>query len=619
MVRPDERRRRRAPARRGKALIKVGYACNEHCSFCHTQDVRHIQGSSAEVEAKIDRAAALGHETIVLSGGEPTIRSELQQWAERIAGHGCTVGLVTNGLMLAYPEVLDGLLEHGLRYVYMSLHGGEGKIHDRLVRADSWEAANAALESLSGRGLDLTINCVVTRHNVEHLRALVEHVQRWPDARVKFSACEPKGGGLHLMGALVPRIEDAAARVKEAIEHGRSLAGADGPRFVHGGFPLCLLPGLEHDFDDLRTHGFRTMVEIGEPDLFPVDDDNKVKPPPCRDCALAGPCPGLFSEYVAKHGHAMLRPVTDRPRGNAFDWVFEQTMATGPDGRCPLRDEGTAPWDRARDLLVRHDGKIACYRAEGRDFSDAAIARAKHGVEQVYLDATHKAAPDDFARDLVPLRRAEECDDCPHAARCTGLFEPVFEDWFSRDDAAVRRHLEALTGAVLDVGCGEGPYDELLGEAVAAGRIAWTGLEPDAEAAARVAARRSWGEVFPVSAEAADDVLGERRFDHALILRSWNHLRDPARAIGVLVRRLRPGGTIVVVDNVAFGLARMPAQAQRARSAPLALEHHRNDDADAAVAALSRAGLAIEQRHDVAADTANQWMVVARALLPSSA
>ena len=68
-----------------KALIKVGYACNEHCSFCHTLEVRHIQGSTAEVDRKIRRAAELGHEMVVLSGGEPTIRPELVHWASLTA------------------------------------------------------------------------------------------------------------------------------------------------------------------------------------------------------------------------------------------------------------------------------------------------------------------------------------------------------------------------------------------------------------------------------------------------------------------------------------------------------------------------------------------------------
>ena len=629
-IRPSERPPER-PSR--KALIKVGYGCNEHCSFCHTADVRDIQGSAAEVEAKIDRAARLGHTMVVLSGGEPTIRPELLRWAQRIAEAGLDVGLVTNGLVLAYPDVVAKLRAQRLRYVYMSLHGGEASVHDRLVRTPgSFDIACRALDNLTGRRtsllgagtgaaaqgeapLDLTINCVVTRHNVDHLRPLVELAQRWPQASLKFSAVEPKGGADHRFDALVPDVVHAAKRVAEAIVHARSLGRTD---VGHGGYPLCLLRGLEDAYDDLRTHDFRTMVEIGEADYFPVDDTNKAKPPEiCGDCRLAGPCPGLFVEYVARRGTAALRPVSDAgPRGNAFDWVFEGRLPASTDAAaCPIREEGPTPWDRGRDLLVRHDGKVARYRAESRDFDDDAIARIKHAQGQLYLDASKGPAPQDFARDLVKLVRAPVCRGCPHEQPCTGLFEPVLEDWFSRDDAAVREHLATLQGDVLDVGCGEGPYDDVLGPRAERGAITWTGIEPDAALAAEVEARRPWGRVHALAAEAlgdADGPLGDARFDHALVLRSWNHLRDPGTVIDSLVGRLRPGGSLLVVDNVAFGLARTPAQSRRARALPLPLEHHRNDDAQAALRriegrALARDALRLEERRDVAPDTANQW------------
>ena len=48
-----------------KALIKVGYGCNDHCSFCHTLDVRHIDAEAVEVHAKIERAKTLGHSMVV--------------------------------------------------------------------------------------------------------------------------------------------------------------------------------------------------------------------------------------------------------------------------------------------------------------------------------------------------------------------------------------------------------------------------------------------------------------------------------------------------------------------------------------------------------------------------
>ena len=592
-----------------KALIKVGYACNEHCSFCHTQDVRHIQGDADAITAKIERAAALGHSMVVLSGGEATIRPELVGWARRVAALGMDFGLVTNGLMLAYDEVLEQLVQHRLRYVYMSLHGGEARIHDRLVRRPSFTAARKALDNLSGRGLDLTINCVVTRHNVDHLIGLVDEVAEISDATLKFSAVEPKGGAWHLFQQLVPPISEAAARVVEAISHGRSTYGERGPRYSHGGFPLCLLPGLEDLYDDLKTHGYRTMIEVTEGDFFPVDDRNKVLPDPiCRDCRLRGPCPGLYAAYHARHGADELRPVLGGVRSNSFDWVFETLVYEGhdPAAGCPLAADGVTPWDRGRSLFVRNEGKIGRFMADTRDFGDDEIEAIKHVAGQVYLDASRKPAPDDFAADLVELRRIDECRACPEYAHCTGMYEPVYEPVFERDDAKLTGLLERIEGDVLDIGCGEGRYLSALSAARNDAAVRYHGLDPDPEAVRRLSER--WPSVR-VEVGEAEDLQGEGRFDHVLILRSWNHLRDPDRVLGAIAKLLRPGGSLIVVDNVAFGLARTRRQAQRAHQGGAGFEHHRNDDAQRAHERIARLGFRLVQRWDVGPESSNQWLL----------
>ncbi len=592
-----------------KALVKVGYACNEHCTFCHTQDVREVQGSAEEVSAKIVRARQLGHGMVVLSGGEPTIRPELFRWAAEIQALGMEVGLVTNGRVLAYPDVLERLLGLGLRYVYMSLHGGEAKVHNALVRAVGFEEARQAIRNLSGRGLSLTVNCVVTRQNVDHLEGLVDALLPHRDLTLKFSCVAPKGGAAHLYEKLVVPVAYAAAKVGAAIRHGLAKAGGDGPRFAHDGFPLCHLPGLEGLYDDLKTHRYATMVEIGEPDFFPVDDKDKVLPEGCRACALRGPCPGLYRGYLERYGAGELRP-RGGPRSNSFTWVFEGIHAEGvADDRCPIREDSVTPWDRGRTLFVRHQGKIGRYRTATRDFADVDLEAVKHDLGQVYLDASRKPAPDDFARDLVKLARAGVCAGCEARDACTGLFEPVFEDLFSRDDAAVRAVLAGLSGDVLDVGCGEGPYDDVLGPLAAAGTIRYAGLEPDAARAAAARARRGWGRYEAKEAEALD---AEAAYDHALVLRSWNHLRDPAAAVAALGRALRPGGTLTVVDNVAFGLARTPAQAGRAEASTAGFEHHRDDRAADAAAVLAAHGFAVEEVREVRPDGSNQWLVRAR-------
>lgn len=602
-----------------KALIKVGYGCNENCTFCHTADVRHIDGSSEEVVRKIHRAKELGHGMVVLSGGEATIRPELMEWATLIARLGMDLGFVTNGLVFAYPEVVEKLLERRLRYVYMSLHG-VGRIHDRLVRSKSWEAASAAVKNLAGRGLDLTVNCVVTQQNVEHLIPLVDALLPFPDLRLKFSMTQPKGRGKKLFDTVTERVSVVAERVAEAIRHGQQAVrarGAPGPRFGHDGIPHCLLPGIERLFDDLRTHGFATMSDIGEPDFFPIDDALNVQPEEiCGACSKRGPCPGLFRGYAEQFGTSEIAPPPPAPRSNSFTWTFEAQIATDAHpSHCPLRDGalGIRPWDRGRELFVRNRGpegyRIARFRTDTRDFADVEIDAIKNHLGQAYLDVSRKPAPDDFARDLRPLVRSGLCEDCEHRERCTGMFEPALDvDRFTRDDEIVRAILRAIQGDVLDLGCGEGPYEDVWAPRATSGAVRYLGVDPHADLDA-LRARWPWatlvrgdGETFAI----------DRAFDHALILRSWNHLGDPEAVVRRLIAALRPGGTLLVVDNVAFGLARTRAQTSVAERSSAAFEHHRNDDGEAAHRAITRAAqgsLSLAHRVDVGPQTANQWVL----------
>src|SRR5262245_24773364 len=169
----------------------------------------------------------------------------------------------------------------------MSLHGGDAKVHGSVVRADTFQQAMRAVELLHGRVPDLTVNCVVTRANIGHLRGVVDRLICFNRLCIKFSMTQPKGGGAHAFDVLVPPVEECAARVMDAIAYARhtSEPGA-GPRLAHDGIPLCLLPGLEGLYDDLRTHRFATMIEADEDDFVPVDDVAKVQTERCAPCSI---------------------------------------------------------------------------------------------------------------------------------------------------------------------------------------------------------------------------------------------------------------------------------------------------------------------------------------------
>ena len=598
-----------------KALIKVGYGCNDHCSFCHTLDVRDIDAEASEVHRKIVRAKQLGHSMVVLSGGEPTIRPELLRWASHVAALDMDFGLVTNGRMLSYPKLVDQLMRRRLRYVYLSLHGGTAKVHNLMVRSHAFQQSHGALEVLSGRGLDFTVNCVITKHNVLHLRGLVDALAPYPDVALKFSMVEPKGGGQALFEHLIPRVSEVAAAVRDAIDYGSSKGVT---RVSHGAIPLCLMRGYEDRFDDLKTHRFRTMIEVGEPDFYPVDDLNKIQPEdPCKTCSASGPCPGLYRAYHAVFGHEGLSRIHDRPRGNSFHFVLEAPVpgevpvgeVRGDDpADCPVYRDGVTPHDRGRTLFVREGARLSRYFTHTRDFSDVELLRLKFELGQVYADGSGaKSAPDDFSRDLIPLRRCDLCAGCEERARCAGMFERRDDDPFTRDDGRVREWLGQLEGDVLDVGCGHGRYHDILrarGDA-----IRYTAFDPDPVAVAELS--KVFSGVWADTAERWAAEVQAGSLDHILVLRSWNHLVDPGAFVAAAQSALRVGGHLLIVDDAAFGLARTPEAAVRAEGSSAALEHYRNDTAAEALEVVNAAGpsLSLCEQREVAPGTSTLWLL----------
>ncbi len=301
--------------------------------------------------------------------------------------------------------------------------------------------------------------------------------------------------------------------------------------------------------------------------------------------------------------------MTQGPRSNSFHYTFARPVGVlagdGPSA-CPVARAGPGRWDVARDLFLRRGDLVGCYSTRTGDFTDAQVARVKHGLGQVYLDISSKPAPDDFSRDLVQLRRSEVCRGCASRDVCAGLFDPVREDVFGRDDALVRDLLAGLEGDLLDVGCGEGPYGETLAARAASGAIRYVGVDPDASRVAALRSRWPWAELHAVAAEELDP---SRRFDHVVVLRSWNHLRNPLRALAIFAESIRPGGTLLLVDNVAFALVRPRRHAAMAERGGSIFEHFRNDVADEAAAAVAAAvpsarGLL---RRGVGPSTSNQW------------
>ncbi len=309
-------------------------------------------------------------------------------------------------------------------------------------------------------------------------------------------------------------------------------------------------------------------------------------------------------------------PQAGEPRSNSFHYVPRADVARPPGAACPLRAEP--------ELLARHTqaalprliwlrlkDRMRLFHTATQDFDDAEIAATKERLGQVYADVSNKAALDDFARDLLELELDAECASCEKRLVCARCFRRVEGDVFTRDDARVGEILRELRGTVVDLGAGHAPYAEGLEPAAARGELRYLAIEPDAESAARLSAARPWAEVIVAGAEpsANDASRVPDRVDHVLVLRSYNHLRAPELALAPWVDKLAVGGTLLVVDNVAFGVVRSTEHARAAERGPGDFEHFRNDSAAEAEQRLASLGLRLVERREVTPETSNQWLL----------
>ncbi len=522
------------------------------------------------------RAGARGAEMVVFSGGEPTIREDLPRLFAGAAALGLKAGLITNGRRFVYPGFAARLRGLGLEYAYVSFHSPLRRRHALSAGTDSLAEVLAAIANLVRLGVEVTVNTVVTRHNIQDLRAVVDLLAPLQPRTIKLSALEPKGAALAAPG-LVPPLGQASRAIADAIGYGKRRYPGLG--FACEGLTPCMIEDFATLDSGLAASGFILYHEATEDSACAPDHRNRAKAAPCHDCADFEACPGVYSDYLQRRPAPPLKPRV-LPMANSCVFVRKtRTPAARPFG--------------PRRVSVLERGRGRAYETATTDFSDTEIRRILD-LGQLYTTKDGRHSNIDHGRDLVKLH--------PLPGR-NGVYSAAQGRPFARLQAILEDLVGRLRGDVLEVGCGRVPLYGLLAPLARAGRIRYVGLDPEPpglppEPGVRFVAREIEGFRAPPAA-----------FDRILMLRSYNHIRLPSRVFPALRRMLRPGGRLIVVDGCAFGLA---LARQPARARPGQRGHFRNHDSGQARRLLEDFGFAALREVPVQRSGGNEWLLVLR-------
>ena len=196
--------------------------CNLACAHCY---IAAGSWHSAADELTADECRRITDEIIelapaplfILSGGEPLLRTDLEEIAGYAAAQGATVVVGTNGTRLSADRIRS-LQDAGVTGVAISIDSLDPRYHDRFRHGDGALADTlAAVDRLNAHRLDFVVQTTVTRGNRDELAALAA----WADAHraVAFNVYFLVATGrAEAMAGLTPEENDAVLRELASLE-----------------------------------------------------------------------------------------------------------------------------------------------------------------------------------------------------------------------------------------------------------------------------------------------------------------------------------------------------------------------------------------------------------------
>src|SRR5216117_3683195 len=151
----------------------------------------------------VPRAKALGVLQLGLSGGEPTLRADLEILVSEAHGLGLYTSLITSAYRLT-KERLAGLKAAGLDHVQISIQGADAELSDAVAGTTSYRDKIAAYHYTRELGFPLTVNVVLHRRNLHQVEALIRLAESLGAERIELANTQFYGWALHNRTALMP-------------------------------------------------------------------------------------------------------------------------------------------------------------------------------------------------------------------------------------------------------------------------------------------------------------------------------------------------------------------------------------------------------------------------------
>jgi len=211
-------------------------ACPLACIHCRANAItRPLPGELSHAEALdlIRQVAEFGrpYPVLVLTGGDPLMRSDLWELVEEARSLGIPVAMAPSPSRQLLENV-DNIVREGVSAVSISIDHPDPEVHDRVRRYQgSWEAATTAVRELLRRGVSVQVNTAVMRSTVRGLPGMARLLRELGVRTWEVFYLVPVGRAGAEEDLSPAEWEDVSVFLYEVSRYGVRVRTSEGPMF----------------------------------------------------------------------------------------------------------------------------------------------------------------------------------------------------------------------------------------------------------------------------------------------------------------------------------------------------------------------------------------------------
>lgn len=286
--------------------LSLSSQCNLRCKYCYAAErieSKHPHLTLEQYKQVIDELCSISSDiTFTITGGEPLLNPLWQPIAQHIKEKGCTLLLLSNGLLINEKNI--NFIKQHFNLVTLSLDGPTPQSH-KLTRGDNFKAVMKALKLLEEHNVEHTISMTVTRLNINHVEAMARQFGSRLNFAPLFPVSELSNDQLSITGEQYYQALSQAFGVEplsyceaslDMSRHMKSRKCAIGDNEISisatGDVYPCQLLHMNQFFagnihEQSISHIYRNSEALNRCASLDVDNIEK-----CRDCALRYICGG---------------------------------------------------------------------------------------------------------------------------------------------------------------------------------------------------------------------------------------------------------------------------------------------------------------------------------------